>query len=209
MVTHEHYIQSVRDTAVRHSSLPLVDLARVARAKLVYGRGEANLRGVTHYGAWKNGANDEFVEVCAAGEENWIQLAGTTLHELGHVATGMGHGHNKAWKEACQALGLRRIHAAGTLYHLANFAPALRQDLAHLPRPTDGTPNLGMGLSPLYTLTTRPCSAGIGVRGGKSRGPGSGSRLRKFVCDCGVIVRASSDDLHATCTDCGSAFNRG
>jgi hypothetical protein len=208
--THETYIQAVRDLAIQHARLPGETLEKLARTKLIYGRGVTGLRGCTQYGAWKNGHDDELVEICAAGEENWIQLAGTTLHELGHVATGCGHGHDKTWRECCAALGLRRVHAAGTLYALANFAPALRFALAALPHPSDGAPNLNgvdaQGV--LFTFKTRPCSAGRGVRGGKSHGPGSGSRLRKYVCGCGVIVRASRDNLHATCEDCHTPFHR-
>jgi hypothetical protein len=148
------------------------------------------------------------IEICACGEESWVQLAGTTIHELAHVMAGPGVGHSKEWKRACESLGLRRIKAAGTLYLLAHFAPELRQAIAALEHPTDGLPNMGAGLGQIFTVSARPCSHGIGSRGGKSRGPGSGSRMRKFVCGCGVIVRASRDELHARCDDCGCAFTR-
>jgi hypothetical protein len=240
-VTHEQFIQQVRDLAVHfasnvhsrvfangHTTVPALDaeaLSRVARAKLLYGRGHFGLRGVTQYGAWVNGSTDELIEVCAASEESWVQLAGTTIHELAHAAMGMGHGHNKAWKDACLALGLRRVHAAGTDYKLANFAPELRMALATMDKPADGEPALASALRGLMVQTTkaRPCAAGIGVRGGKSRGVGSGSRLRKYVCDGyiltdvpgtvvpnrtphGQIIRASTDSLDATCNVCGGKF---
>jgi hypothetical protein len=51
-----------------------------------------------------------------------------------------------------------------------------------------------------------PCTAGTGTRGGTSRGPGSGSRMRKYVSGCGQIVRAATDDLHATCDCCQTPF---
>jgi hypothetical protein len=57
-------------------------------------------------------------------------------------------------------------------------------------------------------LKLRPCSAGVGTKGGKSRGAGSGSRLRKFTCGCGVIARVGRDEFNATCGDCGTAFKR-
>jgi hypothetical protein len=226
-VTHEQFIQSVRDLAVEYASnvhtgdnaLDAEALKRVARAKLLYGRGHFGLRGVTQYGAWHNGDKDELIEVCAASEESWVQLAGTTIHELAHAATGMGHGHNKAWKEACAALGLRRVKAVGTVYHLAMFAPELRAKLAEIDKPADGMPALAAGLLAGITqnIKARPCTAGIGVRGGKSRGVGSGSRLRKYTCDGiieidgqprvhGQIIRASTDHLEAHCDVCGGKF---
>lgn len=56
----------------------------------------------------------------------------------------------------------------------------------------------------------RPCPLGIGTRGGKSRGAGSGSRLRLWVCGCDepVKVRVASDDFRATCERCASSFTR-
>jgi hypothetical protein len=237
-VTHEHFIQQVRDVAVSyasnvharvhangHTTVPALSadqLAAVARAKLLYGRGHYGLRGVTQYGAWVNGqAPDDLIEVCAASEESWIQLAGTTIHELAHTAAGIGQGHGKEWKNACAALGLRRVHAAGTVYQLANFAPQLRMALALMEKPADGTPAInGVSVAGLPNVKARPCAAGVGVRGGKSRGVGSGSRLRKYVCDGyfpldvpesmrsrhGQIIRASTDNLDATCNVCGGKF---
>jgi hypothetical protein len=219
-VTHEAFIQAVRDLAVQYASthatgLDNEQLERVARAKLLYGRGHFGLRGVTQYGAWVNGKADELIEVCAASEESWVQLAGTTIHELGHAAMHMGHGHNKGWKDACAALGLRLVKAVGTEYRLAMFAPWLRMALAELPKPADGMPALAAGLLAgiAQNIKARPCTAGIGVRGGKSRGVGSGSRLRKYVCDGyvknvphGQIIRASTDNLDAHCNICGGQF---
>jgi hypothetical protein len=48
----------------------------------------------------------------------------------------------------------------------------------------------------------------VGVRGGKSRGAGSGSRLRLWTCDCQkpVKVRVASDNFRATCDLCGHPF---
>lgn len=214
-VTHEQFIQTVRDLAVKYSTgLSTEALSRVARAKLLYGRGHFGLRGVTQYGGWQNGDKDELIEVCAASEEHWVQLAGTTIHELAHAATGIGHGHGKSWKQACAGLGLRVVYAAGTDYKLANFSPALRFALVALDKPADGAPlNALTQPGGLANIKARPCAAGVGVRGGKSRGPGSGSRLRKYVCDGfvdavphGQIIRASTDTLDATCNVCGGLF---
>ncbi len=176
----------------------------------MYGVGDGRTRGITRYSTWTcplpakgddtNGCIDS-IEICASGEESWIQLAGTTIHELGHVLTGTGAGHNKLWHEACGRLGLRAIKAAGTNYLLANFAPDIREQIAGLTSPLDGKPAFFGGGSRLGV-----CTAGIGTRGGKSRGKGSGSRLRLYQCQCGTKIRCASDTLNATCNECHSNF---
>jgi hypothetical protein len=207
--THEQYIQAVRAIAVQR----LNDEERAAAldAKLVYGAGSKATRGVTYFGCWKNGHDHAFSEICAFGEDSPVQVAGTTLHELGHVLAGIGKGHGKGWLEACNKLGLLYVRAAGTKYSLACFAPDIRDAIAALPTPTDGKPQPFGGFGPSgmpLQLKLRPCGAGVGVKGGKSRGAGSGSRLRKFTCGCGVIARVARDEFNATCGDCGTAFKR-
>lgn len=186
---------------------------RVLDAKLVYGVGGVKgARGVTFYGAWQNGTTHDFVEVCAAGEESDVQIAGTTIHELAHVLAGPGHGHEKAWKAACKVLGLVYAEAGGQAYAPEHFDPALWAAISALDLPTDGRPVLraGHGFVGIPLVKPRPCPLGIGVRGGTSRGVGSGSRLRLWVCQCEqpVKVRVASDDFQATCHRCGSAFTR-
>lgn len=207
--THEQYIHAVRDIAVQ--LLSPEDRAAVLDAKLVYGAGSRHTRGVTYFGCWKNGHDHAFAEVCAFGEESPIQVAGTTLHELGHVLAGMGQGHGKGWVDACRKLGLVNIRAAGTEYSLDCFVPEIRDQIAALPQPTDGKPQpiggFGANGVPLQ-LKLSPCGAGIGAKGGKSRGAGSGSRLRKFVCGCGLILRAARDEINSTHNGCGTAFRR-
>jgi hypothetical protein len=207
--THEQYIHAVREIAVRR--LNAEDRTAALDAKLVYGAGSQQTRGVTYFGCWKNGHEHAFAEICAFGEESPIQVAGTTLHELGHVLAGMGTGHGRDWKAACAKLGLTSVQAAGTRYSLACFAPDIREAIAALPQPTDGRPQPfgGHGANGVpMQIKLRPCGAGLGVKGGKSRGAGSGSRLRKFVCGCGVIARVARDEFHAICSDCGGAFKR-
>jgi hypothetical protein len=207
--THEQYIQAVREIAC--SRLTAAERAAVMDAKLVYGAGSKATRGVTYFGCWKNGHDHAFAEICAFGEDSPIQVAGTTLHELGHVLAGIGKGHGDGWKDACARLGLLFVRAAGTQYSLACFAADIRGAIAALPTPTDGQPQPFGGFGPNgapLQLKLRPCSAGVGVKGGKSRGAGSGSRLRKFTCGCGVIARVARDEFAATCNLCGSAFKR-
>src|SRR5215470_6291569 len=102
-VTHEAFIHAVRAIV-----LPRVadesHRARLADAKLVYGAGHGmGARGVTFYGAWANGTpGHDFLEVCAAGEETTVQIAGTTIHELAHCLAGHAAGHGAIWKGACR-----------------------------------------------------------------------------------------------------------
>lgn len=209
MCTHQEYIQAVADLALNR--LP-EDERSNAEARITYGAGQKGLRGVTYYGAWQNGHPDPipFVEVCAFGEESPIQLAGTTIHELGHVLAGFSAGHGKGWKEACERLGLRRCKAAGNRYMLAQFDPELRQAIAKLTSPTDGEP-VGAHHRNGQAVKLKPCPMGVGTRGGKTRGKGSGSRLRKYVCECEpkpVVVRVASDSFSAHCDHCQSAFKQ-
>lgn len=180
--------------------------------KLAYGFGQPGLRGVTIYSRWANGHGpqdpDPFVEICAAGEESIVQLAGTTIHELAHVVAGWEAGHGANWKSTCERLGLRCVKAAGTNYTWSMFEASLRDAIVALGEPSDGAPINGVVTLKIGKRRGRtgPCTAGVGTRGGKSRGPGSGSRMRKYIADCGQIVRAATDGLNATCNCCGSLF---
>jgi hypothetical protein len=59
-------------------------------------------------------------------------VAGTTLHELGHVLTGWGASHGPESKRACECLGLRRALAAGQCYLMASMAPGIQAEVARL-----------------------------------------------------------------------------
>lgn len=210
MSTHESYVQSVKQLAIDKllAAGKLDEAERVRKTKLVYGLGKASLRGVTHYGKWNHQDCDcDLAEICAFGEHSDIQLAGTTLHELGHVVAGAGTGHGKEWKAACKLLGLRKVKAAGTQYLPAVFDQDMRFALAALTPPQDGKPATREQIAAM-NMKRLGCTLGIGVRGGISRGTGSGSRMRKYECNCGVIIRAARDDLDATCNLCNSSFKR-
>lgn len=214
MVTHEAYIAQI--AALATSRLTSKERELTDAIKLVYGAGNAGLRGVTYYNKW-SGVDLKrpapFVEVCAFGQSSIVQLAGTTIHELGHVLE-HGAGHSAVWKAACERLGLRRIMAAGTSYKWSMFTPGLREAICALPRPDDGEPvvDLWMGggvTGPGFSLKAlRPCQRGIGTKGGASRGKGSGSRLRLYHCECDppVKVRAGTSELACTCDHCAGSF---
>jgi hypothetical protein len=63
---------------------------------------------------------------------------------------------------------------------------------------------------PVLSRRPGPCRQGIGTRGGCSRGIGSGSRLRLWICNCNppVRVRVARDAFRAVCQDCRCAFKR-
>jgi len=207
-MTHEEYCHAVRDIAVRRAvereTISMDESRMLMAAKMVYGIGTGQYRGVCHYGAW-NGEH-AMIEIAATGEEHAVQLAGTTIHETAHVLAGPGAGHGKAWKDACYRLGLLNAMAVGHVYTPDTFDPATWQEIDALGELTDGKPSFGYSVSPVAVATKPgPCPMGRGTRGGKF-GKGSGSRLRKWECGCGVKVRVASDDFQATCDKCGSKF---
>lgn len=218
MQTHEKYIAAVAKLAIKHGDLNPTERAELGAIKLVYGAGSSGTRGITYYNRWKPDDTKvvPFVEICAFGQEDHVQVAGTTVHELGHVLAGWDAGHGKPWHEACGRLGLGPIKAAGTEYSLELFAPKLRKAIEALPLPCDGTPQSFTGRLPFIgkgkggSPVLKPCGAGIGTKGGTSRGVGSGSRLRLFECACQkpVKVRLACDTFDAKHNPCGKPFHR-
>jgi hypothetical protein len=217
--TREQWIHQVRGLAVALVTSES-SRERLLAAKLVYGAGSSGVRGVCYYGAWQGGHTEavEFIEVAATGEESLVQLAGTTVHETAHVLAGHGAGHGPVWKAACKALGLVHAEAAGQSYSPDHFEPSLWTSIDALPVPTDGKPvfrSMGFGAG-LPLAKPRRCPMGVGSRGGRSRGTGSGSRMRLYVCACtpdreaGITnkVRVAADNWQATCGRCGSEFVR-
>ena len=212
--THEAFIHRVRDFVVAHAveraTITAEQAEALQAAKLVYGVGNGSYRGVCHYGAWQNGHGPaEIVEIAATGEESWTQLAGTVIHELGHVIAGLSGGHKNPWKDATVALGfVKRPLAAGQAYTLSLMTAAVRHEVARIAvEIADGRPEFArLGV----TFTPKPCSSGIGSNGGRSRGAGSGSRLRLWECDCEtpVKVRVASDAFAAHCDVCEAPFHK-
>lgn len=221
--TTERYLHAVRDAVVAwaeaEGTITAEQATKLRHAKLLYGIGDGSYRGICHYQAWENGIGKvDVIEIAASAQESYIQLAGTTLHELGHALAEWGEGHGNGWKDACVSLGFtKRPLASGQVYTLALFAPTLRAAIYRLASevkdggPAFRTSGLG-GLAGLFAgVKLKPCSAGVGTKGGKSRGTGSGSRQRLWECtgcERPVKVRVASDDFRATCDRCGEHFTR-
>lgn len=208
--THEAFVHAVRAAVVGRVSSES-ERARLLGAKLVYGGGRAGVRGLCYFGTWQNGTQHDFLEVGAIGEESFVQLAGTTVHELGHCLAGHGAGHGPEWKAACAVLGLSYAQAGGQSYAPEHFDAAVWARIEALPHPSDGKPAFGLGAGAVAPRQPRPCPLGIGTRGGTSRGKGSGSRMRLWICGCpegtiGRKVRVASDEWDATCNRCGSRY---
>ncbi len=196
MQTHESYIHAV--AAIGIARLQPDEVTKLETVKIVYGTGgiRSRRRGTTFHEQWSTGGETpvDLIEICAFGESDLIQVAGTTLHELGHALNRPGEGHGGAWKAACVRLGLRGVKAARQMYTLDDsFAPGVAEAIQALDVPTDGAP-AGCNGAGSVTLNwfKGGCSAGIGTQGGKSRGAGSGSRMVKVSCgECGYIARTT------------------
>lgn len=205
-MTHEEFIHAVRRLVIRN--FPQASI--LLEAKLVYGVGQPGSRGTCLIQAWKQqNKSTALIEISASSEVSSIQLAGTTIHELAHaysMANGNSSGHTYAWRGICQAMGLYNANVKHEYFRHqlhGSFLNLVDEDLE------DGGPSFrGKLLTELGAVTTRPCALGIGSRGGKSRGLGSGSRLRLYECACPypVKIRHAGDSLGANCNKCKRDF---
>lgn len=206
MRTHENYIADV--LAVALTNCTAKEKKILNGVKFAYGAGPGGTRGITFYDRWKNGGKKPvaFVEICASGESSNVQICGTVFHESAHVLAGFEAAHGKTWKEQCDYLGFLDAKAAGMEYKWDSFKPAIRKALKKIKAPRDGKP-AGVPLNRVgkaVNILTVGCSHGVGSRGGKSRGVGSGSRQILVTCDCGCKVRLSRQWIQKGLPFCGN-----
>ena len=109
----------------------------------------------------------------------------------------------------CERLGLLHAKAAGHEYILESFDNKMCAGLKRLKKPDDGEPVANLSAGGL-NLVLRVCGAGTGTRGGKSRGIGSGSRMKLYQCECEPVVkvRHAGSRFDATCNCCGTSFTQ-
>jgi hypothetical protein len=208
--THGAYLLDIRKVLALRLNAPERD--KLLAANLLYGAGSPHVYGTCFYDRWTRDGIHDLIEISAFGEESAEQLWVTVAHECAHVLAPRGAGHGVEWKAAARRLGLRRPAAVGHA-GVEDLDPALVELLRQIPSPQDGRPINRAGFAGgkrVGTISGPPCPLGIGTAGGTSRGPGSGSRLRLYVCQCErpVRVRVASNDFLARCLVCNASFKR-
>jgi len=227
--THEQYVQAIYRLALK-AKLTQQQKSVLRQVKITYGDRRPGVYGTTHFGQWHptaccggkrkpKGHAHPLVTIAAMPGETSLELCNTVVHELGHVLAGIGKGHGPEWVAACKALGLANAKAMGAADGWSDFSPALRKGLRGLGLPTDGAPiavKLALNDSGVPELVpadpgprpVRTCGAGIGTKGGKSRGAGAGSRYLLWECQCEqpTKLRTTRKDLRVRCLDCKRNF---
>lgn len=180
---------------------------KLRSTQLLYGVGEPGVYGVCIYDKWVRDGIQDVIQVSAfygvAPDEMWV----TMTHELAHVLAGEDAAHGSIWRASAKRLGLINPKAAAAP-SIEDLDPDLVDVLRLIPLPTEGEPlcdKEGSQSIPQH----KGCRIGIGKRGSKTHGPGSG-RLRLWICDCAQPkrVRIASDKFNARCLDCFSLFRR-
>lgn len=231
VITHEAYLSALAAVLASSDALTDQDRAAIASARVTYGWGERGTRGIAVKGYWQNAKGDRghLVGLNCGWQRSTLELVETLAHELGHVIDNLEHGHGAEWKAACARLGFPGARAVDTKgdgsLSWEWFTPEMAAALQAVPMPNDGSP-LDPSKRPIDPTTgkpapvwstdgpsaipdkPRPCGAGWGRQGGKSRGKGSGTRNHLWECSCAkpFKIRCARMDLEATCGACGHAF---
>jgi len=227
--THEWYLGALTAALAKSPDLTAADRKAIASARVTYGWGERGTRGIAVKGYWQGAKGDRghLVGINCGWQRSVLELVETLAHELGHVIDNLENGHGAGWRRCCERLGFPGARAVDTQGDGALswewFTPAMAKRLKAVPLPNDGSP-LDPSKRPLDPATgkptpvwstdgpsaipdkPRPCGAGWGRSGGKSRGKGAGSRYLKWTCGGGCIVRHAGTELDATCNKHGGPF---
>jgi hypothetical protein len=206
-LTHKGYLHFVKQTITALGCLNEVERKKLDATELLYGHAGSGVYGVCLYDRWFRDGLQDVIQVSAFLGSSPAEQWNTVGHELGHVLAGRDAGHGSRWKAAARKLGIKNPRAFGPT-SIDDLDPKLALALEKIPLPRDGRPvcddDIVIGGAP-----RGGCAVGIGTRGGRSHGAGSG-RLRLWVCECPrpVRVRVASDDFRARCLICGGVFKR-
>lgn len=109
-----------------------------------------------------------------------VEVLGVLVHEMVHAAVGCAVGHKGSFKKVAVKMGLEGKMTATTV------GPALKECLNALADKLGDYPHSALVASTKDKKQT--------------------TRLRKYICQCGVIVRVAKDDFEATCNLCDGQF---
>lgn len=127
----------------------------------------------------KDGEKEHLITVHFKQFVDEISVLHVLLHEMLHASGYKGHG--KDFSQRAKSLGLLKPWKSTTpSENLKSQLTALVQEIGEMPK--------GFG----------------DITDAKKQK----SRLRKYACSCGVIVRVSSDDFQSKCLKCNTQFQK-
>ncbi len=160
----------------------------------IQSRGRKQALGWFWAGRWKNNRTEPVHEINISAEFLKTDPIGTLVHEMVH-ANNQARGvkdcsrnyHNKKFKEEAERCGLVITQNAKVGYGMTATGPELQ-------RVIDLEFKLQASAFDVVRLSDE----------GKPKAP---TKMKKWVCPCGVIVRCAVE-LNAECKDCGGQFAR-
>lgn len=179
------YLEAVRNIVVeraeRGGKVSAEEAEALQGARILYGVGYRKRSfGTCFHAGWNE--RDAAIEIAARNQESPWQLAVTMTHELGHVLV---KGHRAPWRDACVRLGFTERPKAKHGHEVGILVTDLGASIqAEIERLNSEKPTLAFG-GGLRKQTTR---------------------MRKYACPCGQIVRAATDTLRAVHVECGGEF---
>ena len=203
------YLRVVLQVIACGGSLNEAEREKLLATELLFGAYDPGVYGACFFERWVRDGIQDVIQISAfwatSQEEMWV----TMVHECAHVLAGKSAGHGPVWKATAIRLGLIHPKASGEP-SIEDLHPDLVTVLKAIPLPTDGMPVCD-GQGRRRSKGRSGCKVGIGSREGKSRGPGTGSRLRLWLCQCEppYRVRVASNDFKALCLRCRAEFVRG
>lgn len=134
------------------------------------------------WGGWKEGEG-YFVSINPMCFPDPVRVLQTLLHEMLHAVLGIKEGHKRKFAKACSELGFEGPPTA--TYAGENMRKQLEAIAAEI----------------------GPLPAGKGEFEAPKEKK-QGTRMRKYICPCGQIIRAAKDGLKINHLDCGKDFTQ-